>query len=511
MTQSGYLLLGLTAIVGALVAVLVFTVLRFGMAAREASRRLRDGNTETAFLTTALQGAVTKLKQQELATKARAEASERLSEEILASLASGLLVVGRTGDVRVLNPAGRKLLGLSDTRPDGAFREVLGPGGAPLADAIDECLRSSRPIVRRALRMSRTETSGGVSHLGVTVSPIYDDAKTLQGAICLFTDLTEVVDLEEQLRLKDSLARLGELTAGLAHEFRNGLATVHGYARLLDLEELPPRYRSYVTSIRQETEALGEIVTNFLNFARPAELSLATVDLRRLADRAVDEIRGEVTARGGEVRIVGEFGEIQGDDVLLRQAFSNLCRNAVEACAEGEVTPVITVEGAIDREQGVVRVTVSDNGWLWRYNGPGNGWELRENDALGDNNTYYVEGDVDIGRNRTWTVTIIAEGNIDITGNGDITADTPGLLFVTDMDLDISGNHTFGNDSQILVHEQMRWVGAGGTAFSGQIVIEDAAAVSNLVTWSRIQGNITITNNGGAFTATYEVKGWREW
>ena len=66
----------------------------------------------------------------------------------------------------------------------------------------------------------------------------------MRGAICLFTDLSQVVDLEEQLRLKDSLARLGELTAGIAHEFRNGLATIHGYARLLDLERLPPEFRA---------------------------------------------------------------------------------------------------------------------------------------------------------------------------------------------------------------------------------------------------------------------------
>ena len=59
------------------------------------------------------------------------------------------------------------------------------------------------------------------------------------GVICLFTDLSRVVALEEQLRLKDALARLGELTAGLAHEFRNGLATIHGYARLLDPAALP--------------------------------------------------------------------------------------------------------------------------------------------------------------------------------------------------------------------------------------------------------------------------------
>ena len=109
--------------------------------------------------------------------------------------------------------------------------------------------------------------------------------------MCLFTDLTEIVDLEEQLRLKDSLARLGELTAGIAHEFRNGLATIHGYSRLLDPERLPVEFKPYVQGIRDEADALGEVVTNFLNFAKPTELALAPVDMRAIVERAADEIR----------------------------------------------------------------------------------------------------------------------------------------------------------------------------------------------------------------------------
>ena len=76
---------------------------------------------------------------------------------------------------------------------------------------------------------------GGPSHMGVTVSPMTDETGELHGAICLFTDLTAVKQLEEQLRLKESLATVGELTAGIAHEFRNGLATIHGYSKLFDL------------------------------------------------------------------------------------------------------------------------------------------------------------------------------------------------------------------------------------------------------------------------------------
>jgi signal transduction histidine kinase len=166
----------------------------------------------------------------------------------------------------------------------------------------------------------------GASHLGITVSPIRDVEGHEHGAICLFSDLSEVADLEDQLRLKDSLARLGELTAGIAHEFRNGLATIHGYSRLLDLERLPTDFRPYVQGIRQETEELGQVVTNFLNFAKPAELLLVPVDVGTLAEKAAEEIRSEARGRGGDVTVSGQFGVVEGDEVLLRQAFSNLCR-----------------------------------------------------------------------------------------------------------------------------------------------------------------------------------------
>ena len=145
------------------------------------------------------------------------------------------------------------------------------------------------------------KANGATSHLGVTVSPIAGD-DAAHGAICLFTDLSEVVELEEQLRLKDSLARLGELTAGIAHEFRNGLATIHGYGRLLDLDRLPDDFRPYVLGIRDETEALGQVVTNFLNFAKPTELVLTPVDMSAVVERAADDMRGDVEIAGRDNR-----------------------------------------------------------------------------------------------------------------------------------------------------------------------------------------------------------------
>ena len=360
MTQSGSLLLVFGAVVTGLVLLLLFAVLRLGMASRRG--RERDSGAEALFMTTAVEQAVTQLRDQERATQARAEESERLSQEIIAGLASGLLVAGVEGEVRILNPAGRRLLDLNDVPAGLPYDSLLGSTAAPLASVISECLATMRPITRRAVTLARAAHGVAPGYLGVSVSPLRDEQGAPHGAICLFTDLSEVVELEERLRLQDSLARVGELTAGMAHEFRNGLATIHGYGRLLDPEQVLPRYRPYVEGIRQETVALREVIDRFLAFARPAELSLASLGLDEVVHRAVEDVRREVEEHGGQVRVEGAFGAVEGDEVLLRQAFSNLCRNALEACRHAGLVPRLTVGGTVDDSRGVTTVSVIDNG-----------------------------------------------------------------------------------------------------------------------------------------------------
>jgi nitrogen fixation/metabolism regulation signal transduction histidine kinase len=217
-----------------MLAGVLFAVLKFFSAARSLAKE-HVPSEETHLMASAMEDAFSRLREQERATKARAEASERVSGEIIASMTSGLLVVDEEGRVRTLNPAALKMLGMPATHPEArsgsagrrrgarrCCRRVLAHReGDRSPRGADDGRRTRLSPGRHGLADSR---GGGGSH----------------GAICLFTDLTEVMELEEQLRLKDSLARLGELTAGIAHEFRNGLATIHGYGRLLDLEQLRP-------------------------------------------------------------------------------------------------------------------------------------------------------------------------------------------------------------------------------------------------------------------------------
>jgi signal transduction histidine kinase len=351
-------LLGLTAIIGGLSGMLMFATLRIFSAARQRGLADRTSGSEAAILSSALEDAIAQLRAQERATAARAEASERLNGEIISSLTSGLLVVGLDGSVRIMNPAARRLLALPDTTESRDYHAVIDEPS--LSQTIDECLSSGRAILRRTIHLPDGRLAA--SRFGVTVSPLSDGADRLHGAVCLFTDLTTVQQLEEQLRLKQSLATVGELTAGIAHEFRNGLATIHGYSKLLDPAVLPPSARPYVEGIRAEAVSLGEIVTNFLNFAKPAQLALSDIDLRALCERVVEETRPDAVTAGGDVVLRGDFAVIQGDEVLLRQAFSNLLRNAVEACIDTEVAPTVVVEASVDSAAGVCTVTVDDSG-----------------------------------------------------------------------------------------------------------------------------------------------------
>src|SRR5688572_18890496 len=113
------------------------------------------------------------------------------------------------------------------------------------------------------------------------------------------------------------------MTGGINHEFRNGLAALHGYSRLLELVAVPMRLLRCVEGIRQETDTLGQVVTNFLNFARPEQAMLARVDLEAVVRRVAADLQPELPA-GTAIDVRGDFAPIDGDEVMLRQTFVNL-------------------------------------------------------------------------------------------------------------------------------------------------------------------------------------------
>src|SRR5208282_1608932 len=290
---------------------------------------------ESAFASASVQAVIQRLREQEreLArlhkeVKDRAAETERLTEAVTRQMPTGLLLVNATGMISLSNPAAEQTLGVGALQYR-RYSDVLG-AGSPIAHLLEICLREGRTYQRE--EVEHRIASGEVRHLGLSISPVTRDAKKVAGALCLLSDLTELTALQRAVRLKESLATLGEMSAGIAHEFKNSLATISAYAQLVQQEAPPGEVVENAGKILQETRALTHVVAEFLRFARPLEVSRGSVAIGPLVERVVAEAR-ERHPRV-EFQTAGEFPNVAGDEGLLRQALLNLVRNAAEAVCE---------------------------------------------------------------------------------------------------------------------------------------------------------------------------------
>jgi PAS domain S-box-containing protein len=319
----------------------------------------------SAFMAASMQGVIQQLREQEKelerlhrAEKERAEQTERLSEEVTRNMPAGLLVVNATGIISSSNPAAEQVLGIRGL-PFRRYSEALG-ASSNLTKLIAECLSNGR-IFRRE-EVEHVPPAGDTRHLGVTISPIRRGEGKISGAICLLTDLTELAVLQQRMQLKENLAALGELSAGMAHEFKNALATISGYAQMIRSESTEMEALDYAERILEQTRNITHVVTEFLKYARPLEIPDERVALQTIVERVVSEV-GEILPQV-KIRWEGTFGEAAGDEGLLRQALLNLARNAAEACAITNGGGRVVVRGEIVQNEDAEfqRISVSDNG-----------------------------------------------------------------------------------------------------------------------------------------------------
>lgn len=357
--------IGVLAVAGVVVYLLrkFFQSSKEGQEEKIAASAPRTENA-SAFMAASMQGVIQQLREQEKELerlhkieKERAEQTERLSEEVTRNMPAGLLVVNATGIISSSNPAAEQVLGIRGL----GFRrysEALGQDSG-LTKLVAECLETGR-IFRRE-EVEHVPPAGDPRHLGVTISPIRRGQGKISGVICLLTDLTELAALQQRMQLKENLAALGELSAGIAHEFKNALATISGYAQMIP-DASPNESADYAKKIVEQTRNITHMVAEFLKYARPLEIPEERVDLEEVVNRAVAEVvqaMPQVT-----IECTGAFGDVAGDEGLLRQALLNLARNAAEACAEAEGGGRVTLRGEVveNEDTGWQRVIVTDNG-----------------------------------------------------------------------------------------------------------------------------------------------------
>jgi signal transduction histidine kinase len=294
------------------------------------SKQRHKSQDEAEFVLETFQSVVAQLQEQR-------NSAEKFSEHIVASLPSGLIAFDAAGHSIAINTPGRTLLQVDGQALGEPYQQLFG-NHEELAQMVGDCLQQG--TLYRRTEIETVSADGRLRRFGATIAPIeLPPERGPRGALCLLTDITEVTELREQVALKNKLESLGEMSAGMAHEFKNAIATLQGYAQLLQNSEL-----------LNEVRNLSSMVTAFLDFARPQPLHLEEVPLAGLIAECATELEPLFQELRVELVIdAKEPATVRADERMLRLALLNLMRNGAEAIPEEKTgrRVYVRVSGAV--------------------------------------------------------------------------------------------------------------------------------------------------------------------
>jgi two-component system sensor histidine kinase PilS (NtrC family) len=300
----------------------------------------------------ALHSASTELKRARLETG-----------DILRHLNCGLITIDTSGDIVYFNRTAELILGLKESEVSGRHcRSVFGGRLENLADNLMSVLESREWFTRSELDV--VDNSGVRIPLGISTSVLYDEDFGVRGVIAIFQDLTEIKRLEEKMRQADRMAAIGELSACIAHEIRNPLASISGSVEVLKNEvPLDGDNESLMSLIVKETGRLNNILSDFLLYARIGRSQLRKVDLQRVISDVIELIRRHPAYNDSiriDLRAANHVTYISGDEDQVKQLLLNLAVNACEALEGGPGR--VEFEIPEQPEEGTIMLIVRDTG-----------------------------------------------------------------------------------------------------------------------------------------------------
>src|SRR5205085_4208235 len=280
--------------------------------------------------------------------KTRADELERVSAALTRSLTSGLIAIDADGAIVDINHAGRDILHIDH---DASLSGRALDDAVPLAN-FTATLR--RAVAERAA-LTSVEIADGDTPIGLTTVPLRNESGEFLGFLPMITDLTPIRSLEARVQEMTTLAQLGEISAGIAHEFRSSLSTILGYMKLARRGGVDAVAEGRLQSAEKEAAQLLMAIERLLAFARPVQLNAEPVDLRELVGEQTRQLADH--APDVAFHVDGPRVVIDGDRVLLARAFENLLRNSMDAVRQkggGSVRVAVAAAPAC--------VTIADDG-----------------------------------------------------------------------------------------------------------------------------------------------------
>lgn len=322
-----------------------------------------DAPDRSAAVVSSFQGVIAELRVKERtmaetsrAEREKAEAATRVSTDILQQIEDAVVLFSAQGRVLRSNRAASELFGMPPLVLYNQHYAKMFEDDPDWRRVVELAMKEGKKEHDRILPRA---DAGEERLYRVSASPV-PDASGKHGALCMISDVTQRMRLERQVADSEKLAALGEMSRGLAHEVRNSLGTLVGLQRLLaaDADTTSDAQGRYLGMMQKEIQDLNRIVTDFLDFTRPIALRPEPVDCASVIERCIEEITVQLPERANDVGVEGEFGEVAGDELLLRQAFFNLIKNGLEA---GQAVTV-RVSGLVDRSAAELVVRVRDTG-----------------------------------------------------------------------------------------------------------------------------------------------------
>lgn len=292
----------------------------------------------------------------ELSVKADEVVSlQALNENIIRSMRGGLITTDLDRKVLIVNPAGERILGrMKDDLRGSSVRDIFpdppGPDGAAAPQAF-----------------SRHETSyeypsGDNRILGVSEAPLEEPERGVVGYIYTFQDLTEAKRREAEDQLRDRMASLGRMAAGIAHEIRNPLSSISGSVRLLEsITEMDEDQAKLIGIVSRESARLDKLVSEFLVYSREQRFEFRPADLAALLDETLLllEHNPQFGSRFEVRRVFPDRPVLASVDTdKIKQVFWNICNNSVKAMPDGGRL----VAEISDAHPAKVSVILSDSG-----------------------------------------------------------------------------------------------------------------------------------------------------
>jgi two-component system sensor histidine kinase HydH len=278
------------------------------------------------------------------------------TREVVANMANGLISLDQKGKIVSFNHLALELLDLEESEAQGmALRESIDLVSYGIQRTLTDCT----PVLD--YEILHRKKSGKTVPLALSATPIKNEQGGCEGCVLVLRDLTEIKLLQEEVKRSEKMAAIGELAASVAHEIRNPLSSIRGFAQFLrhSLKD-KPQEKEYAETMVVEVDRINRVVTDLLTFARPMTVEKSPTDITELIEHAVRLVQADALSRGVNIQTnISDLTKLPLDANQLTQALLNLLLNALQALSPNGL---IEIGAELDAFDSRLHLWVEDDG-----------------------------------------------------------------------------------------------------------------------------------------------------